>query len=153
MGYSWSETIDVGTNIEEVDIDEIRTNINTERTTRAGLGAYSWTNVDLEGDTIADEVDELRTATDEAYDLLFDCGSHYTGDDAVHYATDKTDHNSSADETHYSSDKVSHYTGDDAAHDATHYTTHYITHDSTNCTTHYSAANSSRKTNYLVAGK
>lgn len=154
MGYSWSETISVGTNVESVDVDEIRTNINTERTTRAGLGAYTWNNVDLSKDIVDDaEIAELRTATDEAYDLLLDCGAHYTSDDSTHYTTDCPAEDSAADATHYTTHQDAHYSTDDAAHDTTAKATNYVTHDNNQYVTHYNGNCSGKKSYYHLGYK
>lgn len=137
MGYVWTEDIGNAADIEDTNVDEIRTNINTERVDRAGLAAYVWTNVELEGDEIAQaEIAELRTATDGAYDELATCATHYSADDVGHYTTDKTSHDSSDDSNHDSGEHLNQNTGADAGeyathnanHDGGHYVTHYGTH-------------------------
>jgi hypothetical protein len=154
MAYVWTEDISVNADIEDTNVDEIRTNINTERVDRAGLAAQVWTNPELEGDVQAwEEILELRTAIDAAYDELLVCAAHYTTNDGTHYTTDKTSHDSSDDATHYTTHEAVHYTTDDSNHDTTHYTTHYSTDDATDHGTHYAAANSSRKTFYDVGVK
>lgn len=151
MAYVWSEDITLNANIEDTNVDEIRTNINTERVDRAGLGATVWTNAELEGDVQAwEEILELRESIDDAWDLLFACGAHYTSDDATHYTTDKTSHDSSVCGTHYTTHDASEYSVDDSSDDGTHHATHYATHDATAYNTHNAAQNSSRKTNYTT---
>lgn len=153
MAYVWTETIAESTDIERDDIEEIRTNVNSERVDRAGLAAYDWTNDALQGravDTTPD-ISEIRGAIDDAYDLLLECAAHYTTDDSAHYTTDDSSHDSSDNATHYASHDATHYTTDDSSDDSTHYTTHYVTDDAGDYTTHYAAANSGRKSNYMVS--
>jgi len=151
MGYVWSEDISLNADIEDTDVDEIRTNINTERVDGASIAAYVWTNAELEGDVQAQaEIQELRTAIDGAYDELLDCGTHYTSDDSTHYTTDKSSHDSSVCGTHYTTHEATHYHTDDGADDSGENATHYVTHDGTHYKTHYAAANSSRKTGYTT---
>jgi hypothetical protein len=142
-----------GTEPEDKTFKELRTNIQTGRAT-AGLGAYSWTASITDGVVIdIDDVLELRTAIDDAYDEILICSTHYVADDAVHYTTDKTSHDSADDATHYATDNASNYSSDDATHDTTHYTTRYTTHDSTNYGTHLSTAYTVRKSSYLISAK
>ncbi len=153
MAYTWIEIVALGSDTEDADITEIRTNIDTERTTRASLAAYSWTNVTLlEGEELI-YVDfmELRSAIDEAYDLLFECATHYTSDDSTHYSVDDAAHDSAADATHYTTHLSTHYTVNDAAENTTHNTTHYTTADTSDYAAHNAAANSGRKSAYYTA--
>lgn len=159
MAYAWSETIDEAVAVTNEQVDEIRTNINTERTTRAGLGAYDWAVDDLDStDILSAEVAELRTAIDAAYDLLWDCASHYSTDDSGHFSSNDAAEYTSDDSSHDSSVEGSHYSTDDAgdygSEDAADYSTHNADHDSAHYATHYgtnkAGYNSSYKSWYNV---
>jgi hypothetical protein len=137
--------------VEDSQILEMRTHINSERVDRASLAAYVWTDSTIDGqEVLQTEIAELRTAIDDAYDGLLTCSAHYTSDDSTHYTTDKSSHDSSVCGTHYTTDEAAHYSTDDSTDDGTHYTTHYITHDATAYKTHNAAQNSSRKTFYTT---
>ena len=155
MGYAWSETIAESTDVERDDIEEIRTNVNTERVDRAGLGAYDWTTDSLQGTEIFTDPDitEIRGAIDDAYDLLSVCASHYSTDDAGHFTTDDASHDSTVEAAHFSGDDATHYTTDDSSNDSSVDATHYASDDSSAFATHYAAANSGRKSYYLTAAK
>jgi len=138
MGYVWTETIDQAVGITNEQVDEIRTNINTERVDRAGLAAYDWTVDDLDStDILSAEIAELRTAIDEAHDTIVECASHYTTDEsshdttvqAAHYTSNDATHDSTVDATHYSSNDATKYTTHDSADDTTHDATAYATHN------------------------
>lgn len=140
--------------IEDTQIQEIRTNINTERVDRASLAAYVWTDATIDGQEIlSSEVAELRTAIDAAYDELAECVAHYSSDDAAHYTTDKSTHDAAAEATHYATDEADHDTTHYTTHDAGALATHYTTDESAHFGTHNAVQNTGKKSSYCPGVK
>jgi hypothetical protein len=111
MAYSWTETIEEGTDIEVVDIDELRT--VTDMIEDGCYADYIAENADHDSGH-----DATHYSTDDAAAFSSHDGSHYSGDNSSHdsghdataYATHKSNHDVTRKATHYVANKSARYT-------------------------------------------
>ena len=92
MSFTWS-TVNKGTDINKTQIDEMKTNIDSVRSS-IGLSPWTWTNIPVVvGNEIKNlEIEEIRNALDVT-DNQNVCSANYSTFNSDHFSTNYGDHN------------------------------------------------------------